>query len=37
MNLSEVIVSGDSHLPNLKDYRNIHILTATELLARIAT
>jgi putative PIN family toxin of toxin-antitoxin system len=32
---AEVIVSGDSHLLVLKEYRGIHILTATELLTRI--
>ncbi len=34
---AEVIVSGDSHLLNLKKYQNVHILTAAELLTRIAT
>lgn len=33
---AEVIVSGDSHLLSLKDYKEIHILTAAELLTRIS-
>jgi predicted nucleic acid-binding protein len=32
---SEVIVSGDSHLLDLKQYRGIRILTAAELTAEI--
>jgi len=32
---AEIIVSGDSHLLNLKKYQSIHILTAAELLTRI--
>ena len=32
---AEVIVSGDSHLLGLKQYQDIDILTATELLARL--
>jgi len=31
----EVIVSGDSHLLNLKRYHHIRILTAAELTAEI--
>ena len=33
---AEVIVSGDSHFLSLKDYKEIHILTAAELLTRIS-
>jgi putative PIN family toxin of toxin-antitoxin system len=33
---AEVITSGDSHLLQLKEYRQIRILTATQLLAEIA-
>jgi putative PIN family toxin of toxin-antitoxin system len=33
---SEVIVSGDSHLLDLKQYHDIRIVTATELLAEIS-
>jgi len=33
---AEVVVSGDSHLLALKKYRDIPILTAAELLERIA-
>ena len=33
---AEVIVSGDSHLLDLKDYKEIHIFTAAELLRRIS-
>jgi uncharacterized protein len=32
---AEMIVSGDSHLLDLKDYEGILIVTATHLLARI--
>ena len=32
---AEAIVSGDSHLLNLREYGGIPILTATKLLARI--
>ena len=32
---AQAIVSGDSHLLNLKKYQNIPILTVTELLSRI--
>ena len=34
---AEVIVSGDSHLQNLKNYQGISILTAAELVMRIST
>jgi uncharacterized protein len=33
---SEIIVSGDSHLLDLKQYQAIRILTATELIAEIS-
>lgn len=33
---AEIIVSGDSHLLNLRKYQNISILTATELLVSIS-
>lgn len=33
---ADVIVSGDKHLLDLQQYRNIPILTAAELLQRIA-
>jgi putative PIN family toxin of toxin-antitoxin system len=33
---SEVIVSGDSHLLDLKHYQDIRIMRATELLAEIS-
>jgi predicted nucleic acid-binding protein len=32
----EIIVSGDSHLLDLKQYQGIHILTAAMLLAEIS-
>jgi len=32
---AEIIVSGDSHLLDLKDYEGILIVTAAHLLARI--
>jgi putative PIN family toxin of toxin-antitoxin system len=34
---AEVIVSGDSHLRNLKNYQGISILTAAELVIQIST
>jgi putative PIN family toxin of toxin-antitoxin system len=34
---AEVVVSGDSHLLNLKNYQHSHILTAAELVGRIST
>ena len=33
---AEVIVSGDSHLLDLKEYKEIYIFTAAELLRRIS-
>jgi putative PIN family toxin of toxin-antitoxin system len=33
---SEIIVSGDTHLLTLKQYRNIHIVTAAELISKIS-
>ena len=32
---AEIVVSGDSHLLNLKEYKGIDIITAAELLIRI--
>jgi len=34
---AEVIVSGDSHLLNLQQYRETPILTASELVVRLAS
>jgi putative PIN family toxin of toxin-antitoxin system len=33
---SEIIVSGDSHLLKLKQYMNIHIVTAAELITEVS-
>ncbi len=33
---AEVIVSGDSHLRKLREYKGIEILSATELLSRLS-
>jgi putative PIN family toxin of toxin-antitoxin system len=33
---SEVIVSGDNHLPNLKQYQEIRIITVAKLVAEIS-
>jgi predicted nucleic acid-binding protein len=33
---AEVIVSGDPHLPQLKEYQGIRIVTAPQLLAELS-